>query len=56
MTTVYAIGGIILIATVYEINRKVGLALFALAILAMIYTYFGREISQVEITLPRSGQ
>ena len=35
----WAIGGIVLIATVYEVNRKVGIGLFIVALMAMIWTY-----------------
>lgn len=35
----WAIGAIILIATVYEINRKVGIGLFILAMMGMALTY-----------------
>jgi hypothetical protein len=35
----WAIGAILVIATVYEINRKVGVGLFILALMAMALTY-----------------
>ena len=35
----WAIGAILLIATVYEVNRKVGIGLFILALMAMALTY-----------------
>lgn len=35
----WAIGAILVIATVYEINRKVGIGLFILALMAMALTY-----------------
>lgn len=38
----WAIGAIILIATIYEVNRKVGIALTVLALMAMALTYVPR--------------
>jgi hypothetical protein len=35
----WAIGAIVLIATVYEVNKKVGLGLFVLALMGMALTY-----------------
>lgn len=35
----WALGAIVLIATVYEVNKKIGLGLFVLALMAMVYTY-----------------
>lgn len=35
----WAAGAIVLIATIYEINRKVGVGLFILALMAMALTY-----------------
>jgi len=35
----WAIGAIILVATIYEVNRKVGVGLFILALMAMALTY-----------------
>lgn len=35
----WALGAIVLIATVYEINRKVGIGLFILALMAMVGVY-----------------
>jgi hypothetical protein len=35
----WAIGAIVVIATVYEINPKVGMGLFILALMAMALTY-----------------
>jgi hypothetical protein len=35
----WALGAIVLIATVYEVNKKVGLGLFVLALMGMALTY-----------------
>jgi hypothetical protein len=35
----WAIVGIIIVATVYEINARAGIALFLLVIMAMVYRY-----------------
>ena len=35
----WAIGAIVVIATVYEVNRKIGIGLFVLALMAMALTY-----------------
>ena len=35
----WAIGAIVLIATIYEVNRKIGIGLFILALMAMALTY-----------------
>lgn len=39
MNWLWAIGAILLISTVYEINRKVGIGLAILALMAMSLTY-----------------
>jgi hypothetical protein len=39
---VWAIAAIVLIATIYEVNRKVGIALTVLALMAMALTYVPR--------------
>jgi hypothetical protein len=38
----WAIGGIIVIATIYEVNRKAGLALAVIALMGMALTYIPR--------------
>jgi len=39
----YIIGGIAIIATAYEINRRAGIGLFIVAVMAIIYQLFVKE-------------
>lgn len=48
----YALLGIVLVATIYEINSSAGLAIGAIVILAMIYTIYSKRVVSWEVTLP----
>jgi hypothetical protein len=52
----WAIVGIIIIATIYEVSPKVGLSLAALVGLGMIYTYYSKQTVSWETVLPLSGK
>jgi len=46
----WALVGIVIIALIYEINAKVGLALFIVVAMAMVYTYFSKHtVSWTEV-------
>jgi len=46
----WAIGAIVLIATVYEVNRKIGIGLFILALMAMTLKYV--KDNDIQFTRP----
>jgi hypothetical protein len=46
----WAIGGIVLIATIYEVNRKIGIGLFILALMAMSLKYV--KDNDIQFTRP----
>lgn len=52
----WAILGIVIIVTIYEVSPKVGLALAGLVGLAMIYTFYSTRTVSWEQVLPPSGR
>ena len=50
-TNLWAIGAIIVIATVYELNPKIGVGLTVIVLMAMVYTYFSKNPVSYEVTL-----
>ena len=52
----WAILGIVIVVTIYEISPKAGLALAGLVFLAMIYTYYLKHTVSWETVLPLSGK
>jgi heme O synthase-like polyprenyltransferase len=52
----WALLGIVIIVTVYELSPRTGLALAGLAALAMIYTFYSKRTISWETVLPPSGQ
>lgn len=52
----WAILGIVIIVTLYEISPRLGLALAGLVGLAMLYTFYSKKTVSWEEVLPPSGR